>query len=124
MIKKFSLTILLTCNFLFADSLYEFASIENEKRFYNLIKEVRCPKCTSGSLASSNAPVSEDIKLKIVELIKEGKSDDEIKIYIVNRFGRDVLYDPSFDKSTYFLWTAPISILMLALIIFFFRRRV
>ena len=123
MIKKFSLTILLTCNFLFSDSLYEFASIENEKRFYNLIKEVRCPKCTSGSLASSNAPVSEDIKLKIVELIKEGKSDDEIKIYIVNRFGRDVLYDPSFDKSTYFLWTAPISILMLALIIFFFRRK-
>ncbi len=88
---KFSLAILLTCNFLFADSLYEFASLENEKRFYNLIKEVRCPKCTSGSLASSNAPVSEDIKLKIVELIKDGKSDNEIKEYIVNRFGRDVL---------------------------------
>ena len=122
--KKFSLAILLTCNFLFADSLYEFASLENEKRFYNLIKEVRCPKCTSGSLASSNAPVSEDIKLKIVELIKEGKSDNEIKEYIVNRFGRDVLYDPSLDKSTYFLWIAPIFILMTALIIFFFRRKV
>ena len=124
MIKKFSLAILLSCNFLFADSLYEFTSLENEKRFYNMIKEVRCPKCTSGSLASSNAPVSEDIKLKIVELIKDGKSDDEIKKYIVNRFGRDVLYDPSFDKSTYFLWTAPISIILLALIIFFFRRKV
>ena len=119
---KFSLAILLTCNFLFADSLYEFASLENEKRFYNLIKEVRCPKCTSGSLASSNAPVSEDIKLKIVELIKDGKSDNEIKEYIVNRFGRDVLYDPSFDKSTYILCIAPIFILMIALIIFFFRR--
>ena len=40
-----------------ADALYEFENLEDEKRFYNLIKEVRCPKCTSGSLASSNAQV-------------------------------------------------------------------
>ena len=56
-----------------ADALYEFENLEDEKRFYNLIKEVRCPKCTSGSLASSNAPVSEDLKQKIIELIKKGK---------------------------------------------------
>ncbi len=124
MIKKLCLVILLSCNFLFADSLYAFTNLETEKRFYNLIKEIRCPKCTSGSLASSNAPVSEDIKLKIVELIKEGKSDSEIKKYIVNRFGNEVLYDPGFDKGTYFLWIAPISILLLALTTFFFRRKI
>ena len=41
------------------DSLYNFENIKDEERFYSLIKEIRCPKCTSGSLASSNAPVSE-----------------------------------------------------------------
>jgi cytochrome c-type biogenesis protein CcmH len=40
--------------FLYSETYYEFDDVENEARFYNLIKEIRCPKCTSGSLASSN----------------------------------------------------------------------
>ena len=103
--------------------LYEFEILEDEKRFYSLIKEIRCPKCTSGSLASSNAPVSEDIKQKIIELIKEGKSDKEIKDFIAQRFGSDVLYNPGFNESTYFLWIAPV-FFTLVLLVFFFRRKV
>lgn len=105
------------------ESLYEFDSIEDEKRFYTLIKEIRCPKCTSGSLASSNAPVSEDIKSKIIQLIKEGKSDKEIKEFLSDRFGNQVLYNPGFSKDTYFLWFAPGLFLMLILLFFFFRKR-
>ena len=58
---------------------YEFKNIEDEKRFFTLIKEIRCPKCTSGSLASSNAPVSEDLKKVIAEMIEDSKSDEDIK---------------------------------------------
>ena len=67
---------------LLSESIYNFQNTEDEIRFNNLVKEIRCPKCTSGSLASSNAPISQDLKLKIVEMINNNKSDEEIKEYI------------------------------------------
>ena len=63
------------------ESLFIFNSNEDEARYYEIINEIRCPKCTSGSLSSSNAPISEDLKRKIYELIQEGRSDKEIKDY-------------------------------------------
>ena len=103
LIKIFLFFSIIFSSFTVGESLYEFDSIEDEKRFYTLIKEIRCPKCTSGSLASSNAPVSEDIKSKIIQLIKEGKSDQEIKEFLSDRFGNQVLYNPGLSKDTYFL---------------------
>ena len=123
MIKVFLYIALIFTNTASSDSLYEFESINDEKRFYSLIKEIRCPKCTSGSLASSNAPVSEDLKQKIIDLIKEGKTDKEIKYFIAERFGSEVLYNPGFNESTYLLWTAPVIFLLLGLSTFFFRRK-
>ena len=123
MIKTLIYMALIFSNMASSESLYEFESINDEKRFYSLIKEIRCPKCTSGSLASSNAPVSEDLKQKIIDLIKEGKSDKEIKDFIAQRFGSEVLYNPGFNESTYFLWSAPALFLLLGLLIFFFRRK-
>jgi cytochrome c-type biogenesis protein CcmH len=124
MLTKFLLfSTIIFSSFTISESLYKFDSAEDEKRFYSLIKEIRCPKCTSGSLASSNAPVSEDIKSKIIELIKEGKSDQEIKQFLSDRFGNQVLYNPGFSKDTYFLWLAPGLFLILILLIFFFRKR-
>ena len=121
--KFFLFSTVIFSSFIISESLYKFDSVEDEKRFYSLIKEIRCPKCTSGSLASSNAPVSEDIKSKIIELIKEGKSDQEIKQFLSDRFGNQVLYNPGFSKDTYFLWFAPGLLLILILLIFFFRKR-
>ena len=124
MLTKFLLfSSIIFSSFTISESLYKFDNAEDEKRFYSLIKEIRCPKCTSGSLASSNAPVSEDIKSKIIELIKEGKSDQEIKQFLSDRFGNQVLYNPGFNKDTYFLWFAPGLFLILILLIFFFRKR-
>ena len=123
LIKIFLFFSIIFSSFTVGESLYEFDSIEDEKRFYTLIKEIRCPKCTSGSLASSNAPVSEDIKSKIIQLIKEGKSDKEIKEFLSYRFGNQVLYNPGLSKDTYFLWFAPGLFLMLILLFFFSRKR-
>ena len=55
------------CPYGFSSEVYKFKSVNDEDRFYALIHEIRCPKCTSGSIASSNAPVSEDLKMKIAE---------------------------------------------------------
>ena len=107
----------------FSGTVYEFSNVEDEKRFNTLIKDIRCPKCTSGSLSSSNAPVSEDLKLKIAEMINENKTDNEIKYYVVSRFGKDSLYEPEFSKETYLLWFSPFVVLLLALSIFIFRKK-
>ena len=107
---------------LFSEPIYNFQNAEDEIRFNTLVKEIRCPKCTSGSLASSNAPISQDLKLKIVDMINENKSDKEIKDYVSTRFGVDSLYEPALTEDTYFLWFAPFILLLITLLVFFLRK--
>ena len=107
---------------LFSEPIYNFQNPEDEIRFNTIVKEIRCPKCTSGSLASSNAPISQDLKLKIVEMINENKSDEEIKDYVSTRFGVDSLYEPALTEDTYLLWFAPFILLLITLSVFFLRK--
>ena len=117
----YSLIFLASVNLL-SEPIYNFQNAEDEIRFNTLVKEIRCPKCTSGSLASSNAPISQDLKLKIVEMINENKSDEEIKDYVSTRFGVDSLYEPALTEDTYFLWFAPFILLLITLLVFFLRK--
>ena len=121
--KKYTLIAIFLSMNIFSDMVYKFDNQEDELRFNNLIKEIRCPKCTSGSLSSSNAPISEDLKLKIVEMIKDGKSDSDIKEYVSDRFGKESLYNPEFTQQTYILWFGPLIFIVIAFIIFFFRKK-
>ena len=121
--KKYTLIAIFLSMNIFSDMVYKFDNQEDELRFNNLIKEIRCPKCTSGSLSSSNAPISEDLKLKIVEMIKDGKSDSDIKEYVSDRFGKESLYDPEFTQQTYILWFGTLIFIVIAFIIFFFRKK-
>mgnify|MGYP001959025178 FL=1 len=118
---SFNLILFVSIN-LFSEPIYNFQNAEDEIRFNTLVKEIRCPKCTSGSLASSNAPISQDLKLKIVEMINENKSDEEIKDYVSTRFGVDSLYEPALTEDTYFLWFAPFILLLITLLVFFLRK--
>ena len=56
-------------------------------------------------------------------MINQKKSDDEIKSYVVSRFGADSLYEPEFNKNTYILWFSPFIFLLLGLTIFLIRKR-
>jgi len=107
----------------FGEIVYQFEDIAQEKRFYSLISEIRCPKCTSGSIASSDAPVSRDLKNKVYDLIIDGSSDDEIKKYVSDRFGNFSDYRPALEGANYILWFGPFIFLSLILIIFFFKHR-
>ena len=81
MIKRYLIlwSIFLLSTPAFNQMVYEFEDTMQEKRFYSLISEIRCPKCTSGSIASSDVPVSRDIKNKVYELVLDGSTDKEIK---------------------------------------------
>ena len=105
------------------ESLFIFNSNDDEARYYEIINEIRCPKCTSGSLSSSNAPISEDLKRKIYELIQEGRSDREIKDYVAQRYGKDSLYEPDFSDNL-FLWLSPaVFLILIAISVLLIRRR-
>ena len=108
----------------FNQMVYEFNDSLQEKRFYALISEIRCPKCTSGSIASSDAPVSRDLKNKVYELVLAGSTDQEIKKYVSERFGDFSDYRPALEGSNYILWFGPCIFLAIILAIFFIKRRV
>ena len=118
------LSFLLLSTSAFNQMVYEFEDSLQEKRFYSLISEIRCPKCTSGSIASSDVPVSRDLKNKVYELVLSGSSDAEIKKYVSERFGSFSNYRPALEGSNYFLWFGPFIFLALMLVIFFLKRRV
>ena len=125
-IKKFFIFIsfILLSTSAFNQVVYEFEDSLQEKRFYSLISEIRCPKCTSGSIASSDAPVSRDLKNKVYELVLDGSTDKEIKTYVSDRFGDFSDYRPALEGSNYLLWFGPFIFLALMLAIFFIKRRV
>ena len=108
----------------FNQMVYQFEDSLKEKRFYELISEIRCPKCTSGSIASSDAPVSRDLKNKVYQLVLNGSTDEEIKQYVSERFGNFSDYRPPLKGSNYFLWFGPFIFLVLISAIFFIKRRI
>lgn len=95
-----------------------------EQRARDLAREIRCVVCQAQSIADSDADIARDMRGLIREQIAEGKSDQEIRDYLVARYGDFVLFEPPFKPSTYVLWIGPFALLVVALAgaIFYFRR--
>ncbi|MCW8344546.1 cytochrome c-type biogenesis protein CcmH [Vibrio sp. ZSDZ65] len=101
--------------------LFEFESIKQQKDAIALAKTLRCPMCQNQNLIESNSPVAKDIRLRVFELIKQGKTEQEVKDYMVARYGQHVLYQPSLTQQNALLWGVPI-IIALTLLVLMFRR--
>ncbi|MGH8725488.1 MAG: cytochrome c-type biogenesis protein [Burkholderiales bacterium] len=82
-----------------------------EARFQSLAKELRCLVCQNQSLFDSPAELAADFRREIRAMMREGKSDDEIKAFLVARYGDFVLYRPPVKAKTYALWAAPFVLL-------------
>ena len=96
-----------------AEQLITFSDDAYLKRYQNLLEELRCPKCQNQNLADSNAPISNDLKEEIQRLLEQGLDDDDIKRALTERYSDFILYDPKFNKNTYFLWLAPFIVLLI-----------
>lgn len=88
-----------------------------EARYQVLIEELRCLVCQNQNIAESNAPLAEDLREQVAEMIKAGRSDAEIKKYLTDRYGDFVLYRPPLKASTWLLWFSPFLLLALGLFI-------
>ena len=95
-----------------------------EQRMLSISEELRCLVCQNESLAGSRADLAQDLRCEVREQLKAGKSDDEIKAYLVSRYGDFVLYRPQVKPTTYLLWAGPFVLLVAGLIgLFRFLRR-
>ncbi|MCG3872064.1 cytochrome c-type biogenesis protein [Psychrobacter sp. Ps7] len=105
-----------------AIEVYDFDSKQQEAQYRGLIDEFRCPKCQNQNLASSDAPIAQDLKQKTYDMVKDGRSDAEIRQYMQERYGDFISYSPPVRPSTWILWFFPPLLLILILGGWFWRN--
>ena len=95
-----------------------------EQRLISISEEMRCLVCQNESLAGSRSDLANDLRREIRTLIKEGKSDEQIRSFMVDRYGDFVLYRPPVKPITWLLWIGPFAILMIGIgFLFSYLRR-
>ena len=87
-----------------------------EARLMVISEELRCLVCQNEALSSSHAELAEDLRREVRKLIRENKTDAEIKTYLVERYGDFVLYKPPLKPLTWPLWFGPFILFGLALV--------
>tara|TARA_B100000287_G_C20535028_1_gene742381 strand:+ start:474 stop:857 length:384 start_codon:yes stop_codon:yes gene_type:complete len=107
---------------LFFYPILAYTQTSNESEVYKkLISELRCMVCQNQNLEESEAPLAVDLKNKIKLMLREGKSEDEIKKFLVDRYSSFILYEPPFTNQNIFLWVGPF-LFLLILTYFLYRR--
>ncbi|OAI93193.1 cytochrome c-type biogenesis protein [Pseudomonas putida] len=91
---------------------YQFADEAERERYRELTKELRCPKCQNQDIADSNAPIAADLRREIFRMLGEGKSNQQIVDFMVDRYGDFVRYRPALTAKTWLLWFGPAALLL------------
>jgi cytochrome c-type biogenesis protein CcmH len=118
-----ALAALLLASPLFAQEPFDFESPEQEARFQELTLELRCAVCQNQNLADSDAPLAQDLRQEIYDMMLAGQTDDEIKAFMVDRYGDFVLYRPPMKGNTLALWVLPAVLLGIGALAVFFTVR-
>jgi cytochrome c-type biogenesis protein CcmH len=84
-----------------------FTDPEQEVRYQQLTLELRCLVCQNQNLADSDAPLAQDLRKEIFNMMQAGRTDDEIKQFLIDRYGDFVLYMPPVKSNTLALWLMP-----------------
>ena len=105
----------------FAESIEakDFETLDQENRYTVLIENIRCPVCQGQSIGGSNSGLASDLREQVREMILNKKSDKDIYLFMVERYGDFVNFKPPINSKTYLLWFAPLFLLVLSLIYLF-----
>jgi len=101
------LALILTSQVWAAIDTWQFKDEAQEQAFREITSQLRCPKCQNNSIADSNAMIAADMRLKVYELMQQGKSKAQIVDYMVARYGNFVSYEPPVTAGTILLWLGP-----------------
>jgi cytochrome c-type biogenesis protein CcmH len=88
-----------------------------QARYEVLIHELRCVQCENNSLADSDASIAADLRHQIRDMLAAGKSDQEIKDYLVSRYSEFILFRPAYSWRNAWLWGLPLLLLILGVVI-------
>jgi cytochrome c-type biogenesis protein CcmH len=83
-----------------------------QSRYEALNRELRCLVCQNQTIADSNATLAQDLRREVREQIGAGRSDEEIRRFMIDRYGDFVLYRPRMTATTFLLWAAPVLLLV------------
>jgi cytochrome c-type biogenesis protein CcmH len=100
-----------------------FDSPEQEQRYNDLTLELRCAVCQNQNLADSDAPLAQDLRQEIFDMMQAGQTDEQIKEFMVARYGDFVLYRPPMQGNTLALWIIPIALLLVGAVVVVFTVR-
>ena len=101
---------------------FKIFAVENvDERVKNLTLELRCMTCQNQSIYDSDAEFSNDIKRIVKKKFQEGKSEREIKKFLVDRYGEYILFRPLINYNNIFLWSFPFILLIFGLFFLLFK---
>ena len=103
---------IITVIIFFFFSLTVNAQDSNNKLINKISKNIRCLVCQGQSIYDSQSDFAESLKLMINKKIEEGYTEEQIYDYLINQYGEWILYDPKFNKNTFFLWLLPILVFL------------
>lgn len=105
----------LTCSLVMvASPVFALQASELEQRVLRITEELRCLVCQNQSIADSHAELAVQLKSQVREQLEQGRSDAEVRDYMVQRYGDFVLYRPPMQSSTWLLWFGPVLFLLIA----------
>ena len=102
----------------FAESIEvkDFENSSQESRYLDLIDNIRCPVCQGQSIGGSNSGLAKDLREQVRKMILNDKSDDDIYLFMIERYGDFVIFKPPINWKTYLLWFTPLIFLVLCFI--------
>ena len=102
----------------FAESIEvkDFENFSQESRYLDLIDNIRCPVCQGQSIGGSNSGLAKDLREQVRKMILNDKSDNDIYLFMIERYGDFVIFKPPINWKTYLLWFTPLIFLVLCFI--------
>jgi cytochrome c-type biogenesis protein CcmH len=88
-----------------------------QHRYESINRELRCLVCQNQTIADSNATLAADLRREVRDMIAAGKTDDEIRDFMIERYGDFVLYRPRMTAQNFLLWAAPVLLLLIAAVV-------
>jgi len=107
------------------DSEVAFEDPVQQARYERLNRELRCLVCQNQTIADSTAPLAADLRREVREMMQAGRTDAEIRQFMIDRYGDFVLYRPRMNATNFLLWAAPALLLLIGsgVAVRFIRRR-
>ena len=123
-IYQFIYAICIALIFQFANAEPIRVAPEHEKRYHDLLSELRCLVCQNQTIAESNSELATDLRVEVNKMLMQGATDQEIIDFMADRYGDFVLYKPLVQPKTYLLWFGPFLFLfiVLLLVLIFVKR--